>query len=109
MLTLPGRDRIASLRSLHKYDPANNSPGLFAVPLTPFDAQSGKDRQTDIYTKIDRWRDSWIDRWIDKYDPLNSPGLFVVPLTPFDAQSGIDKHIDRQIDRWTDRWTDRQV
>ena len=44
MLTLPGRDRIASLRSLHKYDPANNSPGLFAVPLTPFDAQSGKDR-----------------------------------------------------------------
>jgi len=41
LLTLPGRDRIASLRSLHKYDPSNNSPGLYAVPLTPFDAQSG--------------------------------------------------------------------
>ena len=41
MLTLPGRDRLASLRSLHAYDPVNTSPGLYAVPLTPFDSQTG--------------------------------------------------------------------
>ena len=42
MLTLPGRDRLASLRSLHAYDPVNTSPGLYAVPLTPFDSQTGR-------------------------------------------------------------------
>jgi len=41
LLTLPGRDRQASLRSLHAYDPVNSSPSLYAVPLTPFDAETG--------------------------------------------------------------------
>eukprot|EP00088_Acartia_fossae_P067873 TRINITY_DN8510_c0_g1_i8.p1 TRINITY_DN8510_c0_g1~~TRINITY_DN8510_c0_g1_i8.p1 ORF type:complete len:334 (+),score=48.05 TRINITY_DN8510_c0_g1_i8:60-1061(+) len=41
MLTLPGRDRLHSIRSLHAYDPVNTSPGLYAVPLTPFNSETG--------------------------------------------------------------------